>query len=86
MFLTNRSVLNKNEFTRLIDPKQINLFVCRPLHGLKPPFQSFELDSFSWRMYRALCYKVVVDLNLYVKKGKKKNLRSNPVRTMFGTC
>lgn len=72
MFLTNRSVLNKNEFTRLIDPKQINLFVCRPLHGLKPPFQSFELDSFSWRMYRALCYKVVVDLNLYVKKGKKK--------------
>lgn len=61
---------NKDKFTRLIDPKQINLYVCRPLQGLKPPFQSFELDPFSQRMYRALYYTVVVYLNLYVKKGK----------------
>lgn len=54
MFLTNCFVQNKNKLTRLINPKQINLYVCRPLQGLKPPFQDFELDPFSWKMYHAL--------------------------------
>lgn len=68
MFLTNCFVQNKNKLTRLINPKQINLYVCRPLQGLKlkPPFQDFELDPFSWKMYHAL-YSCVL-FNLYVKK------------------